>query len=48
VRKDQLVANRACPPITVDPRDGTARLDGRILAAQATAEVPLNRNYLLG
>jgi urease subunit alpha len=48
VRKDQLVANRACPPITVDPSDGTVRLDGRILAAQAVAEVPLNRKYLLG
>lgn len=48
VRKDQLVANRACPPITVDPRDGTVRLEERILAAQPVAEVPLSRKYLLG
>lgn len=47
VRKDQLVANRVSPPINVDPRDGTVRLDGRILAAQPVAEVPLSRKYLL-
>jgi urease alpha subunit len=47
VRKDQLVANRACPPITVDPGDGTVRLDGRTLAAQPVAQVPLSRKYLL-
>jgi urease subunit alpha len=48
VRRDHLVANRACPPVTVDPGDGTVRLDGRILAAQPVAEVPLSRKYLLG
>ena len=47
VCKDQLVANRVSPPINVDPRDGTVRLDGRILAAQPVAEVPLSRKYLL-
>jgi urease subunit alpha len=48
VRRDRLVANRACPPITVDPGDGTVRLDERILAAQPVTEVPLSRKYLLG
>jgi urease subunit alpha len=48
VRRDRLVANRACPRIDIDPADGTVRLDGRILAAQPVAEVPLSRRYLLG
>jgi urease subunit alpha len=48
VRRDGLVANRACPPIEVDPDDGTVRLDGRVLAAQPVAEVPLSRRYLMG
>jgi len=48
VRRDRLVANRACYPIDVDPSDGTVRLDGRILASQPVAKVPLSRRYLLG
>jgi urease subunit alpha len=48
VRRDGLVANRACPPIEVDPDGGTVRLDGRVLAAQPVAEVPLSRRYLMG
>jgi urease subunit alpha len=48
VRRERLIANRACSPIDVDPGDGTVRLDGRILAAQPVAEVPLSRRYLLG
>jgi urease subunit alpha len=48
VRRDRLAANRACPPIDVDPGTGTVRLDGRILAAQPVAEVPPSRKYLLG
>jgi urease subunit alpha len=47
VRKDSLVAGRACPPVTVDPADGTVRLDGRMVAADPVAEVPLSRRYLL-
>ncbi|MEA2551515.1 MAG: urease subunit alpha [Actinomycetota bacterium] len=40
-----LVANTAVPAIEVDPSDGTVRLGGRVLAADAVAEVPLNRRY---
>jgi urease subunit alpha len=47
VRKDSLVAGRACPPVTVDPANGTVRLDGRMVAADPVAEVPLSRRYLL-
>ncbi len=48
VRRDRLVANRACPAIDVDPGDGTVRLNGRVLASQPVASVPLTRRYLLG
>lgn len=48
VRRAALTAGRACPQVEVDPRDGTVTLDGRILAAQPAAEVPLSRRYLLG
>ncbi|MGZ8620133.1 MAG: amidohydrolase family protein, partial [Actinomycetota bacterium] len=48
VRGDTLLANRAAPPIEVDPADGTVRLDGRELRCEPVAEVPLNRRYLLG
>ena len=48
VRRNRLIVNRACPPIDVDPGDGAVRLDGRVLAAQPVAEVPLSRKYLLG
>jgi urease subunit alpha len=47
VRREGLVANRAVPPVEVDPRDGTVSLDGRVLAAARVAEVPLSRRYLL-
>jgi urease subunit alpha len=47
VRKDSLIAGRACPPVTVDLADGTVRLDGRVMAADPVAEVPLSRRYLL-
>jgi urease subunit alpha len=47
VRKDSLIAGRACPPVMVDPADGTVRLDGRIVAADPVGEVPLSRRYLL-
>jgi urease subunit alpha len=48
MRRDRLAANRACPPIDVDPGTGTVRLGGRVLAAQPVAEVPLSRRFLLG
>jgi len=47
IRRDRLTAGRACPQVTVDPADGTVRLDGRVLAAAPVAEVPLSRRYLL-
>jgi urease subunit alpha len=47
VRRDRLIAGRACPQIMVDPADGTVRLDGRVLAAAPVSEVPLSRRYLL-
>jgi urease subunit alpha len=47
VRREHLAAGRACPQISIDPADGTVRLDGRTLAAEPAAEVPLSRRYLL-
>lgn len=47
VRRDDLVAGRACPQIAVDPQDGTVSLDGRVLAASPVSDVPLSRRYLL-
>jgi len=47
VRKDSLIAGRACPPVMVDLADGTVRLDGQIMAADPVAEVPLSRRYVL-
>jgi len=47
ITRDALVANRAAPAIRVDARDGTVTLDGRVLAAEPVAEVPLSRRYLL-
>jgi urease subunit alpha len=47
VRREDLVANRSCPSIDVDPRDGTVSLGGRTLAAEPVREVPLSRRYLL-
>lgn len=48
VRRDRLVANRACPQIEIGLDDAHVRLGGRILAVEPAAEVPLNRRYLLG
>jgi urease subunit alpha len=45
--RDSFVANRAAPPIEVDRRDGTVTLEGRVLAAEPVADVPLSRRYLL-
>ncbi len=45
--REHLVAGRASPPIEVSLEDGTVRLDGRVLAAEPLAEVPLSRRYLL-
>jgi urease subunit alpha len=48
IRRTDLVANTAVPPIEVSPVDGTVRLDGRVLRAEPVREVPLSRLYLLG
>jgi urease subunit alpha len=42
-----LLLNRATAPIEVDPNDGTVTLDGRVLAAKAVSDVPLNRRHFL-
>lgn len=42
-----LVHNRTTVPIDVDPRDGTVRLGGAVLAIEPVREVPLSRRYLL-
>ncbi|HEX9033240.1 MAG TPA: urease subunit alpha [Streptosporangiaceae bacterium] len=47
VRRDSMIAGRACPLIDVDPADGSVTLDGRVLAAEPVREVPLSRRYLL-
>ncbi len=47
VRRDHLVAGRACPQIAVKPSDGTVMLGGRVLLARPVTEVPLSRRYLL-
>ncbi len=47
VRRDNLIAGRACPEITVDHGDGKVRLGGRELAAAPADRVPLSRRYLL-
>jgi urease subunit alpha len=45
--RSSLALNRAFAPVTVDPIDGTVRLDGRVLAVEPVAEVPLSRRYFL-
>jgi len=45
--RHDLVANTASPPVEVATADGTVTLDGRVLAAEAVAMVPLSRRYLL-
>jgi urease subunit alpha len=47
VSRDAFWANRATVEIDVDRRDGTVSLDGRVLAVEPVAEVPLCRRYLL-
>jgi urease subunit alpha len=47
VRRDDMVAGRARPQISIDPADGVVTLDGRRLAAEPLSEVPLSRRYLL-
>jgi urease subunit alpha len=47
VRRPSLVANTAVPDIEVSPSDGSVSLEGRLLAAEPLAEVPLSRRYLL-
>jgi urease subunit alpha len=47
VRRPSLVANTAVPDIEVSPSDGSVSLEGRVLAAEPLAEVPLSRRYLL-
>jgi urease subunit alpha len=48
VRRFSLVANTAVTPVQIDPGDGTVRLDGRVLASDPVAELPLGRRFLLG
>jgi urease subunit alpha len=48
IRRGDLIAGRACPPVDVDPADGAVSLDGRILAAPPVGTVPMSRRYLLG
>ena len=45
--RTSLWVNRATAPIEVDPLDGTVTLEGRLLAAEPLAEVPLSRRYFL-
>jgi urease subunit alpha len=47
VSRDAFWVNRATVEIDVDRRDGTVSLDGRVLAVEPVAEVPLCRRYLL-
>jgi urease subunit alpha len=42
-----LFLNKQTAAVEVDPVDGTVTLDGRVLAVEATAEVPLSRRYFL-
>jgi urease subunit alpha len=45
--RSSLVANRAAAPVDIDVRSGAISLGGRALAAEAVADVPLSRRYLL-
>lgn len=47
IRRGDLIANTAVPPIEVSRVDGTVTLAGRVLAAEPVSRVPLNRRYLL-
>jgi urease subunit alpha len=48
VTRRSLVRNTSVPPVRVDPGVGTVTLEGRVLAVDPVADVPLNRRYLLG
>ncbi len=48
IRRTDLVANTFVPSIEVSPEDGTVSLDGRILRAEPSHDVPLSRIYLMG
>jgi urease subunit alpha len=45
--RESLALNRATAAIEIDPVDGRVTLDGRPLAAEPLASVPLSRRYLL-
>ncbi|MFT3803760.1 MAG: urease subunit alpha [Burkholderiaceae bacterium] len=45
--KRDMVRNDATPDIEVDPQTFEVRADGRLLACEPAARVPLNRRYLL-
>ena len=45
--RSDLALNRSTAAIEIDPGDGRVSLDGRELAAEPVAELPLNRRYLL-
>ncbi len=47
LRRADLVANTAVPPIEVSRSDGAVTLGGRELAAEPVSRVPLNRLYFL-
>jgi len=47
LRRADLVANTAVPPIEVSRSDGAVTLGGRALAAGTVSRVPLNRLYFL-
>ena len=47
LRRADLIANAAVPPIEVSQNDGAVTLGGRALAAEPVSRVPLNRLYFL-
>ncbi|TMK13858.1 MAG: urease subunit alpha, partial [Actinobacteria bacterium] len=47
LRRTDLIANTAVPPIEVSRTDGAVTLDGRELAAEPVSNVPLSRRYFL-
>jgi urease subunit alpha len=48
ITRDALSWNTAAPrDLTISPVDGTVTLDGRVLACEPTATVPMSRRYLL-
>ena len=48
ITRDALTWNTAAPSdLAISPVDGTVTLDGRVLACEPTATVPMSRRYLL-